>query len=85
MGRVERTKEIMAFYKRDEDVDGVPKFTTYPKLPDHIYIRSIERRGCDAILWRFYKLLRAIYVPWFYFMPSCFFFGQYLFPFFMAK
>jgi hypothetical protein len=80
--RLEDTKKKLDFYERDEGDDGVPKFTTYPALAKTIYINSIERRN-HKCQWLFYKLLRALYVPWFYFMPYCFFFGQYLAAFFL--
>lgn len=84
--RVDLTKKTMAFYERDESKDGVPNFNgNYPDLPKSIYIKSVERRGCDLILWSFYKLLRSIYIPWFYFMPSFFFFGQYITPFLLKE
>ena len=79
--RLEEVKKKLNFYDRDEAEDGVPKFTKYPALPETIYIPSEEREVKNhKCHWYLYKLLRAIYVPWFYFMPSCFFFGQYLAP-----
>ena len=79
--RLDDTKKKLDFYERDKDEDGVPKFIPpYPVVPKTIYINNIERRN-HKCHWYFYKLLRALYVPWFYFMPSCFFFGQYLAPF----
>ena len=83
--RAENTRLSMAFFNRNEDEDGVPKFFSYPYIPDTIYIAPHERKGCSWYLWLFYKLLRAIYVPWFYFMPSFFFFGQYITPFLMMN
>ena len=77
--KVEEVKKKLNFYDRDEAEDGVPKFNDYPPVPPRIYITSEERRN-HMYHWYLYKLLRAIYVPWFYFMPSCFFFGQYLIP-----
>ena len=75
----------MAFFNRNEDEDGVPKYYSYPEIPDTIYIALNEREGYSKCLWLFYKLLRAIYVPWFYFMPSFFFFGQYITPFLLMN
>jgi hypothetical protein len=81
---VEEVKKKLNFYDRDENEDGVPKFkfNEYPALPKTIYIKKEERKD-HMYHWYLYKLLRAIYVPWFYFMPSCFFFGQYLAPWFI--
>jgi hypothetical protein len=70
---------------RDENEGGVPKFLTYPHMPETIWINPEERRGCSSIFWKLYKLLRAMHISWFYFLPSCFLFGLYLAPLFMIK
>jgi hypothetical protein len=80
---VEDAKKTLGFHERAEEEEGVPKWTKFPGLPKTIYIKKEERRN-EMFSWYLYKLLRAIYVPWFYFMPSCFFFGQYLAPFLLS-
>jgi hypothetical protein len=79
--QVEQKKKDMGFYKREPGVEGAPIFREYPDLPKTMYFPMSERTFGEKIAFCFYKLLRAIYVPWFYFMPSFFFFGQYFVPY----
>lgn len=80
---VDRVNEKSKFFCRVEGENGAPRFLTYPEnLPETTYIHFSERTFVQKILFVIYKALRACYVSWFYFMPSCFFFGQYIVPFY---
>jgi len=75
--------EQSKFFSRAEGENGAPRFLSYPEdLPKTTYLPFSERTFTNKVLFVLYKMLRAIYVPWFYFMPSCFFFGQYFVPFY---
>lgn len=78
--RVENKVEELGFYSRQPGEKGAPIFASYPELPKTCYISFKERLPGNKVLFCFYKLLRAFYVPWFYFMPYLFYYMMYLYP-----
>lgn len=54
-------------------------------MPETMYVHYDERDFAEKVLWCSYKILKALYAPYFYFLPWFAFFGQYLVPAFMGN
>lgn len=85
----EVVRQTTGFFDRSEGQEGAPRFTKEEyencEMPETIYVHFWERACGEKVLWCLYKLLKAFYAPYFYFLPSCAFFGQYLVPFLMGN